>query len=122
MTGGRDAVLVKILVIGNGFDKAHGLKTGYGDFLKWTQYIIGNYDPKIRSGELSITREELQESMDICKDYPEVFQEIIENKDNFWILHFIQIEKELGPKWLDFEGEIEHVTKDLFNAEGAKAA
>lgn len=109
--------MVKILVIGNGFDLAHGLKTGYVDFLKWIQYIIGNDDPKIRSGELPITKEELLESTNIRNDYPEIFREIKDNRDNFWIYHFIKIENELGPKWLDFESEIEHITKDLFTAE-----
>ena len=109
--------MVKILVIGNGFDKAHGLKTGYGDFLKWIQYIVGKDDPYIRSGEHPITKEELQESTNIRNNYPGIFREIKENKDNFWIFHFIKIENELGPKWLDFESEIERVTKGLFNDE-----
>lgn len=30
---------MNILVIGNGFDLAHGLPTKYGDFLKWVKEI-----------------------------------------------------------------------------------
>ena len=31
---------MNILVIGNGFDLAHGLKTSYEDFLNFTQHYL----------------------------------------------------------------------------------
>lgn len=65
-----------ILVIGNGFDLAHGLKTSYKDFL------------------LACQKDKLPEKFkDFCKT-------------NVWLKHFIIKQKDLGDTWIDLEKEI----------------
>lgn len=108
--------MIKILVIGNGFDKAHGLKTGYDDFLEWIQYIGGAYDADIVGGLVKVTTEQLKESREFRQKYPAAFQEFLDYKENFWIYHFIKIQGELGDKWLDFENEIEIFAKRVYEA------
>lgn len=44
----------RLIILGNGFDLAHGLKTSYGDFIK---YIINesiNYNEDIRKDLLDV--------------------------------------------------------------------
>lgn len=65
-----------ILVIGNGFDLAHGLKTSYKDFL------------------LACQKDKLPEELkDFCQT-------------NVWLKHFIIKQKDLGDTWIDLEKEI----------------
>lgn len=105
--------MIKILVIGNGFDKAHGLKTGYGDFLNWVTCIsAGEIYRKNRV--LTITEDELQEYEDFRVNNPKEFKETVEMLGNFWILYFDKRKINIGDKWLDFESEIEHLTKDVY--------
>ena len=79
---------MNILVIGNGFDLAHDLKTSYIDFLHFTQYY-SEYESS------------------------SLFSEEIENliKDNAWLEFFYNIE--IGKGWIDFEKEISDVIKSL---------
>ena len=65
-----------ILVIGNGFDLAHGLKTSYKDFL------------------LACQKDKL----------PEEFKDFCQT--NVWLKHFIIKQKDLGDTWIDLEKEI----------------
>lgn len=77
-----------ILVIGNGFDLAHGLKTTYRDFLT-----------SCRNNENQSFNEEF------CKT-------------NLWLRHFIKKQNEIGNTWIDLEKEIfkviEHINKVIF--------
>lgn len=78
---------MKILVIGNGFDIAHGLKTGYVDFLR--------YCAQFRPGMLP------------GKRLPEKFLKF--TQENFWLSYFKRLYwlgKAKGGHWLDFEDEI----------------
>ena len=82
---------MKILVIGNGFDIAHGLNTTYSDFLEF----IRNYK---RHGVIN------QEFMDIISN-------------NVWINYFDSIYEERKREgkdgWIDFESEISTVIEAL---------
>lgn len=40
-----------VLVIGNGFDLAHGLKTKYSDFMEWVKSFNGDYSSLIVNGD-----------------------------------------------------------------------
>ena len=79
-----------ILILGNGFDLAHGLKTSYKDFLDYCnpkkglfEYIVG--DSSLRC---------------ICET-------------NLWVKHFITRQQELGNTWIDLEKEIYNVILKL---------
>lgn len=81
-----------ILVIGNGFDLAHGLKTTYKDFL------------------LACQNDKL----------PDEFKEFCQT--NVWLKHFltrnVNSNEEFGETWIDLEEEIfkviEHINKVIF--------
>lgn len=108
-----------ILVIGNGFDIAHGLPTKYKDFLyicslvkyaklsenedKTTVFIDHNDEKK---------EKQLQEFFDIIGlEAFEKLQKII--RSNFWINYFSERQKVVGSNWIDFENEIKVVLEQL---------
>ena len=77
-----------ILILGNGFDLAHGLKTRYVDFLNYCQ-----------------------------EKYSTTRNVGVDNKNNFllnnvWVKHFIN-KKITGDKWIDLEKEIYNVIAKL---------
>ena len=74
-----------ILIIGNGFDLAHGLKTSYKDFLEFCELQIKN---------------ENSEYYDLCAI-------------NLWLKHFVTRQIDLGNTWIDLESEIYDVIKYL---------
>ena len=77
-----------IVILGNGFDLAHGLKTKYGHFLEY------------------------------CKEkYPTTKNVGVDNSKNFlfeniWVKHFLNKTLE-GDKWIDLENEIYNVIVNL---------
>lgn len=77
---------MNILVIGNGFDLAHGLPTTYQDFLKFTD----DYRPFLEA---------------------QYYEQMLEVKklvnDNTWIRHFKRFYK--GNGWIGFEKEISNI-------------
>lgn len=85
---------MNILVIGNGFDIAHGLNTSYSDFLEFIR--VYKRDPGLN----------------------EELNEIISN--NVWINYFDSIyeerKKEGKDGWIDFESEISIVVEALDRA------
>lgn len=74
---------MNILVIGNGFDITHGLKTTYKDFLLACQN----------------------------NNLPDEFKE--KCQINLWLKHFLARKSELGETWIDLEKEIFEVIKKL---------
>lgn len=88
---------MNILVIGNGFDLAHDLKTSYKNFL---EYCVER-NSKRQIGLVN---------------YGTTFI------DNIWLRHFIIRKQELGNTWIDLEEEIynviETVTKAIYNLSG----
>ena len=77
-----------ILILGNGFDIAHGLLTKYSDFL---DYCTKKYSIDKKSGVIY---------------NPEAFT------NNLWLRHFISVQS-IGNKWIDLEKEIYSVIKNL---------
>lgn len=106
--------MIKILVVGNGFDKAHGLRTGYVDFLEWIEYICGNRDVRVSQGEVKLTVAQMRDSNSFQKKYPDEYDECVSYRNNFWVVHFEKIRDRVGEKWLDFESEIETFTKQVY--------
>ena len=76
-----------ILIIGNGFDLAHGLKTSYGEFLEFCKEQAKTSEPV---------------------DYFN-YKDCL--KTNLWLKHFISLQEKLGDTWIDLENEIYNVIK-----------
>ena len=114
-----------LLVIGNGFDLAHDLKTKYTDFLNFFNKKIG-----------TVSLSEQLSDFDIAgmKELSEYINESIKLNDNdalhknlklymkapfgnFWIAYFNKILEDrnnrIGEGWVDFEREIEQVIGQL---------
>ena len=79
---------MNILIIGNGFDIAHGLPTKYTDFLKYCRDYQG-------SGKIS-------NDVNINEEFADIIA------DNVWLKHFLAITPNLDDDktWIDFENEI----------------
>ena len=77
-----------ILILGNGFDLAHGLKTKYSDFLKY-------YQEKYNTPR----------SMGVDKSGNFLY-------NNVWAKHFLN-KTPVGDKWIDLEKEIYNVIVKL---------
>lgn len=78
-----------ILVIGNGFDLAHGLKTTYKDFLEYCN----------------------KKGIKDCTEGTSSYKTLCEQ--NLWMKHFITRQDELGDTWIDLEKEIYRVIEEL---------
>ena len=108
---------MNILVIGNGFDLAHGLPTKYGDFLGMIQRFksIINEPNIMKAGGLDNIEKPIYAFLDRF-----IFEEgalrvefngLIE--DNFWIEYFLENPMYQKENWIDFESEISKVIKQL---------
>ncbi|MBQ2938306.1 MAG: hypothetical protein IJE05_05475 [Clostridia bacterium] len=106
----------KILLVGNGFDLAHSLLTGYGDFL----YIMKNWDEFYKtflhvrqSWDISPKKEfgkYLVNAHDMNDDNLMILGDII--KENSWVHYYCNCEAEIDG-WIDFEREL-YPVMDLF--------
>lgn len=115
----------KILLIGNGFDLAHGLPTSYSYFLdfcdkiketllfpefsnddEWKKDIILNWD--IDNSIKSKLFEEWNTNNNLNKLFIEIYDNI---KSNIWITYFLKKRNQLGKNWIDFESEISNVVQ-----------
>ena len=134
---------MKILLIGNGFDLAHGLPTSYKNFLDFCSRVrkIYEFAPNIPLAKYkqenldtweidsSISRVLLaafekrkwhRKKMD-SENYDEYFEtpnDILNElyshiKQNAWINYFNNIILKLGENWIDFENEISKVIQAL---------
>lgn len=114
---------MNILVIGNGFDLAHGLPTKYGDFLEWIKVIKqvvnikhgdtlanvnwGNISPQIR--EFIINNKMYGNKSLFSQE--QICNELL--NDNSWIDYFLQCDMYKKENWIDFESEISRVIKSI---------
>lgn len=129
----------KILILGNGFDLAHGLPTKYADFLKFCKCIeyifkrtLPNTYEKFKTSfynEWDIKEENNKKKIEFIKLIKDKILEkcqFIENNkiltedktineihelisQNFWYLYFKSIH--LDKNWMDFESEIKDIIK-----------
>lgn len=112
-----------LLVIGNGFDLAHGLKTKYPDFLDFFNKKFSNIEITehfFDIGEINQFRKIIQASIDSKNDetlYKNLELYMQAPFGNFWIAYFNKIltdrESRIGEGWVDFEREIERVISQL---------
>lgn len=123
---------MNILIIGNGFDLAHGLPTKYTDFLKW---IKDEYELYIA---MKTNNYKIASTLDIFVNWestatwPNLINHnaIIQNKfhqievwqcihNNQWINYFLNNSMYQKENWIDFENEISNVIRSI--AEDAKS-
>lgn len=108
----------KILLIGNGFDLAHGLPTSYSYFLDFCDKVsriftyLMHVDEKVyEKSALNIwevddsIKAKLLEWYKRRNENPDKLAvEIYNNiKENIWIHYFLNIRYSLGKNWIDFE-------------------
>lgn len=133
-----DIVGKKILLIGNGFDLAHGLPTSYKDFLDFCKMVRELYTYPIIDNEYNqkklidwntdkTIKSKLLECYENrkncfedkittqCKELDELYDCI---KENVWINYFLEREKSIGENWIDFETEISNVVQAIETLKG----
>lgn len=114
---------MNILVIGNGFDLAHGLPTKYGDFLEFVKVI--RQVIKLKNGE-SLEDVKWERINDKIKE--QIINSEINGKlnsffgskqckellnDNIWVDYFLQCDMYQKENWIDFECEISNVIQSI---------
>lgn len=113
---------MNILVLGNGFDLAHGLPTTYKDFLDFTDafedFTKRNsstyYPPKGKERFLPYFTTLVNENMPIYNELRALIQ------DNVWLRHFNAVyesrKRDGKDGWIDFESEISSAIQALDGA------
>lgn len=113
-----------ILVLGNGFDLAHGLPTKYSQFLDFVQ-MLRDYDKYLTNEKVIASNDVLRQACyGFIKNvyhpnspYTELYEELrgYSEKSNLLLSHFLQVYHErcrLGRDgWIDFEAEIADVVQ-----------
>lgn len=107
---------MNILVIGNGFDLAHGLPTSYKDFVKFCDLFIQFYE---KDGKLEWTVEKyhkfLVDLFEKGRKEQETRKVVLELYDllerNSWFEYFH--DENIRDNWTDFESEIAKVIQAL---------
>lgn len=133
---------MKILVIGNGFDLAHGLSTRYTDFLEFSSsfleyevkrekqvcwdewfsekpircYIKRLFEEQSNEGDPS--KDNTQERIEIRNNAKRTIRDLKELlSNNVWIEYFLEKRDEMTKKgqenWIDFEEEISKIIQSL---------
>lgn len=113
----KENVTMKILVIGNGFDLAHGLPTRYTDFLDVVESFISitNSPHIMANGGLNNVAKPKNQFLDrlifeestLCLEFKKMVQ------NNFWIEYFTKCETYAKENWIDFESEISRIIQLL---------
>lgn len=113
---------MNILVIGNGFDIAHGLKTKYTDFLLFEETFSQIYNAQNKKETLGWEDKDdkffVKWILDVIKNAnhdDQLNEFIVEFTDmiykNLWIDHFHEVKIE--DNWVDFEKEVSRVIQSI---------
>lgn len=118
-----------ILVIGNGFDLAHGLNTSYTDFIVFCisiRQVVGSHPKEDIRDYFSALKEKLDEkfkpsvSMNMKRFiFSKTMDEEIKAQfisgcvHNFWLTHVDKHRNTMGDRWCDFEYMITEVVEAL---------
>lgn len=113
---------MNILIVGNGFDRAHNLPTDYKDFLEFTNQFLEFKELQDNNMVTGWSDEEDTTYMPyFCKlynnkhqppRYGKTIKELYECiNDNLWIAYFKQVKIRDG--WIDFESEISRIIQML---------
>lgn len=113
---------MNILILGNGFDLAHGLPTTYKDFLDFTDAFedftkrnsSNYYPPKGKEMFLPYLTTLVNKNMSIYNELRALIQ------DNVWLKHFNAVyesrKRDGKDGWIDFESEISSAIQALDGA------
>ncbi len=105
---------MKILILGNGFDLAHGLPTKYEHFLDMLK-LASKIHPDGTIGPHGYVEKEKEQYDKFCnlvsKEQQNEFAKI--SRSSFWVKHFNAVRSIIGDKWLNFEEEIQRVVEEL---------
>lgn len=124
---------MNILVLGNGFDLAHGLPTSYINFLEFCEKVIPIYNGidklyiSYKSNFLSdwkinneikdfledAYKSRKKENNIIYTKYPELDELYLLIENNIWFYYFKKCNKHGKENWIDFENEISKVIKSI---------
>jgi len=114
----------KLILIGNGFDLAHGLKTKYNDFILW--YFNNILKSLVERDEFSDQLFEISFSQGRVINFPNradsitQFKELLEYYKDFLKYRFkcalfdILFKKTIEPNWVDIESEYYSYLKNLY--------
>lgn len=115
---------MKDLIIGNGFDVANGLPTKYSQFLNICKSVksCGRIVNKSRIQLLALSDDDKETLANfystIGQDNYNEFLQL--STHNLFLFHFIDKERIIGDKWLNFEEEIQNfIEKILFERDNA---
>ena len=107
---------MRILIIGNGFDVEHGLKTSYIDFLEFSKWFICTFEEKDNSS-FAISEHISNRYKQLKKENPTLLKELYGTiHRNIWLSYFERMKKVLGQNWIDFESEISKILSLLESA------
>lgn len=111
---------MNILIIGNGFDIAHGLPTKYIDFLEFVNVIKQilntkkldeinwrNIHPEVKY----IIKQNTGNIRNNLFSQSVMWSDLLDN--NVWIDYFLQNDMHGKENWIDFESEISDIIKSL---------
>lgn len=111
---------MNILVVGNGFDLAHGLPTTYNDFLTFLMEIdmlsSSNMFDSDDTNRIINPKNNVSNFMNIFlrKRDTEVFRKILILIDNnIFAKYFINMTNKIGETWIDFESEISRIIRQI---------
>lgn len=110
---------MNILLVGNGFDLAHGLPTKYTDFLKFVKVIRQVLQMENDIEFSSIDGADMNSQIKLLIEL--TVEELLEQKldwesliiHNFWIEYFFRAPMYQKENWIDFEYEISKVIQNL---------
>lgn len=106
--------MMNILLIGNGFDLAHGLPTDYRHFLKFLRELHSPLNNQSRTNEIELPEKLRQYLKDVKGNKkPEYAAELLGLiTENAWIEYFLRIPLP-NRGWVGFEGEIAQIIQAL---------
>lgn len=108
-----------VLVIGNGFDLAHGLPTKYGDFIDFLYYCNKEWGKNSSYGKFKSILIDYSKKMGnkdtLIKEKVKKYVNLKESTtlNNFWVEHFWKRRDEIGQGWIDFEQEISNTLEKI---------
>lgn len=106
---------MNVLVIGNGFDLAHGLPTRYMDFLEFIEKYEEYYNNSFVYCDYTYIAVYFKDLKENRSDIYNQINSLI--NENRWIHHFLTLKDENmlknKPTWIDFESEISKVIQTL---------
>ena len=100
---------MNIILLGNGFDLAHGLPTTYTNFLDFLKIIGAKNNRIIYDIQLNEQLSDIMRNND-NSDTLNTIRNLCTN--NIWAKYFFE-RNNMYPNWCDFESEIEYITQNL---------